>query len=252
MQRLKGKVAIITGAASGMGKAGVELFALEGARIVATDINYTGLVEVVNAISKDNNVIAIKHDVASVKDWEHVVNETIDKFGQIDILINNAGIFGQEATLSIDEMSIEIWDKYVAVNATSNFLGIKKVIPYMKEKKYGSIINISSINGMFGGSGVNYCSSKGANRMLARSSAIELAPFNIRVNSIHPGYIQTGMTKAIDENTEYLNEIIRKIPLGRPGEAIDVANLMLFLASDESKYITGSEIVIDGGWTATI
>lgn len=251
MQRLEDKVAIITGAASGMGKAGVELFASEGAKVVATDINYSDLQAVVKAIPSDN-IISIKHDVASVSDWEHVVNETIDKFGRIDILVNNAGIFGHDATLAVDEMSLEVWNKFLAVNATGNFLGIKMVVPHMKKNNNGSIINISSINGMFGGSGVNYCSSKGANRMLARSSAIELAPFNIRVNSIHPGYIQTGMTKAIDENTEYLNEIIRKIPLGRPGEAIDVANLMVFLASDESKYITGSEIVIDGGWTATI
>ena len=253
MQRLKGKVAIITGAASGMGKAGAELFASEGAKVVATDIAYDDLVKVVQNIKSQNNIaIAIKHDVANEKDWQHVVNEAIDKFGQIDILVNNAGIFGREGSFSIDEMSLDVWNKYVAVNATGNFLGIKYVIPHMKEKSQGSIINISSINGIFGGNGVNYCSTKGANRMLARSAAIELAPFNIRVNSVHPGYIQTGMTEAIDENKEAQAAILKKIPLGRPGEAKDIANLMLFLGSEESKYITGSEIVIDGGWTATI
>lgn len=122
----------------------------------------------------------------------------------------------------------------------------------MKQQKEGSIINVSSINGMFGGNGVNYCSSKGANRMLARAAAIELAEFNIRVNSVHPGYIQTGMTTEIDNNPEFQKQIIQKIPLKRPGKPEEIANLLLFLASNESSYITGAEIVIDGGWTATI
>jgi len=251
--RLENKVALITGAASGMGKAAAELFACEGAKVIATDINIEQLTEVVNNITKcGHEAIAYQLDVAREDNWCDIVNKTLEKYHRLDILINNAGICGSDCTLPIDDMTTDIWNKYIAVNATGNFFGLKAVVPTMKKQRSGSIINISSINGMFGGNGVNYCSSKGANRMLARAAAIELASFNIRVNSVHPGYITTGMTKEIDENAEYQKQFIQKIPLKRPGTPQEIANLLLFLASDEASYITGAEIVIDGGWTATI
>jgi len=251
--RLNDKVAIITGAASGMGKATAIVFAREGAKVVATDVETNGLHEVAESIRKDGfEVLELKLDVADEANWNEVVDKTLKTYGRIDILINNAGICGKDCGLKIDEMTTDVWNKYLAVNATGNFLGLKAVVPTMKQQKYGAIVNVSSINGMFGGNGVNYCSSKGANRMLARSAAIELAEFNIRVNSVHPGYIQTGMTKEIDDDPEYLNYFINKIPIKRPGKPEEIANLLLFLASDESSYIIGSEIVIDGGWTATI
>lgn len=251
--RLENKVAIITGAASGMGAATAHKFASEGAIVIATDIQLESLESVVKDINNNGGkAISLVLDVANENNWQDLVNIVIKDYHKIDILINNAGICGKDCGKAIEELDLDIWNKYLAINATGNFLGIKYVVPHMKTKKYGSIVNVSSINGIFGGNGLNYCSTKGANRLMARAAAIELAKDNIRVNSIHPGYISTGMTTEIDQNEDLKAEFTKKIPLGRAGSPDEIANLLLFLASDEASYITGSEIIIDGGWTATI
>ncbi|MGM8212241.1 SDR family NAD(P)-dependent oxidoreductase [Virgibacillus sp. W0430] len=253
MKRLAGKVAIITGAASGQGAAEARLFAKEGAKVVATDMQIELLEKVVNDINIEYGkvVIALKHNVTDVTDWENTVSKAINTFGKIDVLVNNAGIGGEEGFASFDEVDLESFNKFLEVNTTSNFIGIKHVVPKMKKVGSGSIINISSVAGIIGGgAGVHYTTSKGANRLLSKGAAIELAPFNIRVNSVHPGYIDTPMVSVITEDKKAIAEIKNSIPLGYLGTAEDVAKTVLFLASDESRYITGTEIIIDGGMIA--
>lgn len=252
MKRLEDKVAIITGAASGMGAAEARLFAKEGAKVIATDIQVDKLEAVVEEIKDEGGeALAIEHDVTNKDDWEKVVEKAADSHGRIDILINNAGIGGAEGFASLDKVDLESWNKFMTVNSTGNFLGVKAVVPEMKKAGQGSIVNTSSIAGLVGGAaGIQYSASKGASRLLTKTAAIELAPDNIRVNSIHPGFIDTPMVSVVTEDEEALEENLKAIPLGKTGTPEDVANLVLFLASDESAYITGTEIPIDGGYTA--
>lgn len=191
MKRLENKVAIITGAASGMGAAEAQLFAKEGANVVATDIQEEKLQEIVESIkSEGGEAVAIKHDVSNKDDWESVVEKAVNSYGQIDILINNAGIGGAEGFAKLDEVDLDSWNKFMTVNSTGNFLGVKAVAPEMEKAGKGSIVNTSSIAGLVGGAaGIQYSASKGANRLMSKTAAIELAPHNIRVNSIHPGFI---------------------------------------------------------------
>jgi NAD(P)-dependent dehydrogenase (short-subunit alcohol dehydrogenase family) len=188
---------------------------------------------------------------ADENEWVEVVRQTIAKFGKIDILINNAGITGK--TLPLAEMTVEEWNRVMEVNALSNFLGIKHVVPEMKKVGGGSIVNISSIAGLNGMAGISpYGASKGATRILTKGAANALGPDGIRVNSIHPGYIETPMIAPYTSNEAVKQGIIQSIPLRRLGNPEDVAYTALFLASDEARFITGEELVVDGGQTIVI
>ncbi|MGO1059697.1 SDR family NAD(P)-dependent oxidoreductase [Planococcus sp. FY231025] len=253
MARLEGKVAIITGAGSGQGAEEARLFAKEGAKVVATDIQEDKVKAVADEINAqyEGAAIAMKQDVTDERVWQTVVEEAVAKFGKVDILINNAGIGGAEGFGKIDDVDLAGWERFMTVNATSNFLGIKSVVPEMRKSGKGSIVNISSMAGIVGGAaGVHYTASKGATRLLTKGAAVELGPDNIRVNSVHPGFINTPMTSVVLDNPEMKATALKDIPLGIVGEPEDVAYLVLFLASDEARFITGSEYIIDGGQTA--
>jgi cyclopentanol dehydrogenase len=249
MKRLENKVAIVTGAASGMGKEEAKLFAKEGANVVVADITEQGAQEVADAIVKDGGMaISYKLDVANAKNWQNMVDDIIKKWGKADVLVNNAGILSEQG---VEDETEEGWDRIMAVNAKSNFLGVKYILPAMKIAKKGSIINISSIYGLIGsGASVAYHASKGAVRLFTKTVAAELAKYNIRVNSVHPGVIRTAMTEETLSDESLTKTVLATTILGRPAEAIEVAYGVLFLASDESSFMTGSELVIDGGYTA--
>ncbi|ANF97812.1 SDR family NAD(P)-dependent oxidoreductase [Paenibacillus bovis] len=249
MGRLDHKVAMITGAAGGMGKADALLLAREGAKVAISDVQEDKLQEVVAEINRSGGeAIGFRHDVTSETDWIRVVDETIDRFGQIDILVNNAGV--SNATSFLD-LTLEGWEKTMAINVNSVFLGQKYVIPHMIKSGGGSIINISSIAGLTGGSGTGpYTASKGAVRMLTKATAVDYAKHNIRANSVHPGYIETPMTTDLMKDERMTQWFLSQTPLPRLGKAEDIANAVLFLASDESSYITGVELPVDGGYYA--
>ncbi|MDX1911364.1 MAG: glucose 1-dehydrogenase [Saprospiraceae bacterium] len=252
MNRLQNKVALITGAAGGMGEAMARLFAQEGARVLATDIQ----VEKMNAwvsseVQKTGAAIAcVQHDVASEADWQKVVQQAIDLYGRLDILVNNAGVYLPMETT--EATTLDRWNQILAINLNSAFLGAKAALPYLKQAGKGAIVNISSIAGMVGGNGAPYSASKAGMRLLTKDQAVEFAPFNVRVNSIHPGGVMTPMVKNIlPQDTATLDAMMKGMcPLGRIGEAVEIAYGALFLASDEASYVTGSELVIDGGMTA--
>ncbi|WP_211748809.1 glucose 1-dehydrogenase [Paenibacillus sp. Marseille-Q4541] len=249
MGRLQDKVAIITGAAGGMGKADALLFAQEGAKVVITDIQESKVLEVVAEIKEaGGDAIGLQHDVTSESDWIRVVEQAIEHFGKINILVNNAGI--SNATPYMD-LTVEAFEKTMTINVTSIFLGQKYVIPHMIEAGGGSIVNISSIAGLTGGSGAGpYTASKGAVRMLTKATAVDYAKHYIRVNSVHPGYIETPMTVDMFKDERMMQWFLSQTPLPRLGKAEDIARGVLFLASDESSYITGVELPIDGGYFA--
>lgn len=254
MGRLNNKVAIITGAASGMGLAGARLFAKEGAKVVLTDIVEDTLEEATKAIVNDGGeAISLVLDVSNPDSWKSTVEKTIDAFGKVDILVNNAGIHMAKGIL---EAEIDDWNKVLAINTTGVWLGMKSVIPYMQENGGGSIVNTSSIAAIVGGvadaNGAAYSASKGAVRSLTKHVAQNFGKDKIRVNSVHPGAIYTGMVeKSGIKSQEEMGENYKGKAALEPfaGEAIDIANAYLYLASDESKYVTGLELVVDGGWT---
>ncbi|MEQ2525788.1 glucose 1-dehydrogenase [Bacillaceae bacterium CLA-AA-H227] len=243
MSRLENKVAIITGGARGMGEAHVRRFVSEGAKVVFTDINE----ESGNALASElgENAKFIRQDVTKAADWEAVVTETENSFGPINILVNNAGI---SLSKSIFEMTEEDYRKIVDINQVSVFLGIKSVLPSMQKTGNGSIVNISSMNGLVGGA-VGYTDTKFAVRGITKAVAIQVAGLGIRVNSVHPGVIETPMVTEGDA-VEVIKEFAKHIPIQRMASPEEVSNLVLYLASDESSYSTGSEFVIDGGLTA--
>ena len=243
MARLQDKVIIITGAAQGMGETHARLCIAEGAKVVLTDINS----EKGDALAKElgANAIFIKHDVTSEENWAHVVKATQDKFGQIDVLVNNAGI---TTSKSILDTSLEDYRKIIEINQVSVFLGMKAVIPAMKAAKQGSIINISSINGLVGGA-IGYTDSKFAVRGMTKAVALECASYGIRVNSIHPGVIATPMIMQGDTK-DVVAAFAKSIPMKRVAQPEEVSGMVVFLASDDSSYSTGSEFIADGGLTA--
>ncbi|MFO3702284.1 glucose 1-dehydrogenase [Staphylococcus felis] len=243
MKRLTDKVVIITGGAQGMGKLHAEKALSEGAKVVITDINES--VGQVTAQSLGEDVLFIQHDVSKESDWQHVVDTVMSRFERIDVLINNAGITYHK---SIDDVSLEDYMKIVNINQVSVFLGIKVVSPIMKQQELGSIINISSMNGLVGGA-IGYTDTKFAVRGMTKAAARELSPYNIRVNSVHPGVIQTPMLEE-DSVKEAVTAFKKTIPMRRIAQPEEVSNLVCFLASDEASYSTGSEFVIDGGMTA--
>ncbi|MGX7107987.1 SDR family NAD(P)-dependent oxidoreductase [Facklamia miroungae] len=245
MERLKDKVIIITGGAQGMGKVHAEVALTEGAMVVITDINE----EKGNEVAKElgQNILFIKQDVTKEEDWKKVIDATMDKWGKIDALVNNAGI---TYNMKIEDISLDDYMKIVNINQVSVFLGIKAVTPIMKEQKQGSIINISSMNGLIGGA-IGYTDTKFAIRGMTKAAARELSPYNITVNSVHPGVVHTpmleqpGVKEAVDKFKE-------TIPMRRVAQPEEVSNMIVFLASDEARYSTGSEFVIDGGVTASL
>jgi 3alpha(or 20beta)-hydroxysteroid dehydrogenase len=247
MGRLDGKVAIITGAAQGMGEAHARRFVAEGAQVVMTDINDVGGEKI--AAELGENARFIKADVTSLADWRRVVAETEATFGPVTVLINNAGIIGPIAeTVELDE---EAYLQVCAVNQHSQFYGMKCVIPSMQQAGGGSIVNVSSIAGIVsivGSPNLAYVGSKFASRGMTKHVAIQYGKDNIRVNSVHPGYIKTPMMAAATD--EEGGGIAAMVPLGRMAEPDEVSRLMVWLASDESSYITGTEQIIDAGLTA--
>lgn len=249
MNRLENKVAIVTGAAGGMGEAIAKLFAEEGAKVMATDIQEDKLKEWVVAAQKDGYTIECEtHDVTSEKDWQKVIDKTISLFGKINILINNAGVYPPGATT--ETTSTQDWEKILRINATGPFIGTRLCIPHMRSESGGAVVNISSIAGLVGGNGPAYTASKGAMRLLTKDQAVELAKDNIRVNSIHPGGVLTPMTEFL-VSQEASAELLKSMcPLGRIGTAMEIAYGALYLASDEASYTTGAELVIDGGLVA--
>ena len=244
--RLQDKVAIITGAARGMGASEARIFANEGAKVILADIQVEDGQSVTNEINDaGGTAIFVEMDVSSKADWDRTIEAAISNFSKINILVNNAGIIERD---SLEETTEETWDKIMAVNAKGVFLGTKAVIPHMRAAGGGSIVNISSISGMISVGYPAYNSSKGAIRVFTKCAAVELARDNIRVNSIHPGTIWTSMSTYKRAFTR--EERAKTIPMQRVAEPEEIAYPALFLASDESSYITGSELVIDGGATA--
>ncbi|RAV22509.1 SDR family NAD(P)-dependent oxidoreductase [Paenibacillus contaminans] len=247
MGRLSGKVAIITGAALGMGAAEAKLFAGEGAKVIATDIQEGPLRQVIEEINAaGGEAVGLKHNVASEEEWKHVVQEAVDRFGKVDILVNNAGI---SSTKTIADIEIAEWNRVMDINLTGCVLGMKYCIPEMQKAGAGSVINISSIGGIVGMAGSSpYTAAKGALRALSKSAAVEYAKQQIRVNSVHPGIIVTPMTEPSMKDAMPYYQTFTQLPYF--GQPEDVAYGVLFLASDESRFMTGAELVIDGGWTA--
>jgi 3alpha(or 20beta)-hydroxysteroid dehydrogenase len=247
MGRLDGKVAIITGASQGMGEAHARRFVAEGASVVMTDINDEMGEKI--AAELGENARFIKADVTSLDDWRRVVAETEATFGPVTVLINNAGIIGPIAeTVELDE---EAYHQVCAVNQHSQFYGMKCVIPSMQQAGGGSIVNVSSVAGLVsivGSPNLAYVGSKFASRGMTKHVAVQYGKDNIRVNSVHPGYIKTPMMAAATD--EEGGGIASQIPLGRMADPDEVAQLMVWLASDESSYITGTEQVVDAGLTA--
>lgn len=243
MERLEGKVAIVTGGARGMGASHVRRFVKEGAKVVFTDL----LVAEGEALAAElgANAKFVKQDVTSATDWDAVVAEAEKAFGPVRILVNNAGISISKFFLQMSEAE---YRKIVDINQVSVFLGMKAVVPSMQKAGSGSIVNISSINGLVGGA-VGYTDTKFAVRGMTKAAALQLAGLGIRVNSVHPGVIETPMVTQGDA-FEMIKEFAKQIPMRRMAQPEEVTNLVLFLASDESGYSTGSEFVVDGGLTA--
>jgi 3alpha(or 20beta)-hydroxysteroid dehydrogenase len=247
MGRLEGKVAIITGAARGMGESHARIFAREGARVIMTDVREDMGRAVAAEIGGDCRFIA--HDVASPSDWNRVVLETEAVHGKVDVLVNNAGILGPMATTA--ELDDAGYDRVCDINQHSVFYGMRAVLPAMLRAGKGSIVNISSIAGMaanYGFPSLAYVASKFAVRGMTKAAAVEYGRYNIRVNSVHPGFIQTPMmVEATDEGG---GDALREIPLGRLADPREVSAVVLFLASDEASYITGAEHLVDAGMLA--
>lgn len=245
--RLSGKVALISGAARGMGESEARLFAREGAQVVLGDIlEDQGQVAVEDIAQQGGTATFVPLDVTHEQDWQRAVETVEQTYGGLDILVNNAGIVRMAP---LDETSLEAWNEIISVNQTGVFLGIKHAVPAMRRAGGGSIVNISSIAGLIGLPNIPaYQASKGAVRLLTKNAAVQYATDKIRVNSVHPGRIETPMTAPLAPKRREM--LLRLTPLGRDGTAEEVAYGVLYLASDESSYVTGAELVIDGGYTA--
>lgn len=247
MGKLDGKVAIITGAAQGMGEAHARRFASEGAQVVLTDINDDRGKQIADEL--DDNALFLHHDVTSPSDWRRVLHEAEQAFGTVTVLVNNAGTLGPiSPTTEFDE---DEYLKVCAINQHSQFYGMKTIIPSMQQAGGGAIVNISSTAGMVsivGAPNLAYVGSKFASRGMTKHVAAQYGPDNIRVNSVHPGYIKTPMMEAATDADG--GGIADQVPLRRMSDPEEVSNLVLFLASDDSSYISGMEHVIDGGLTA--
>ncbi|WP_252504467.1 SDR family NAD(P)-dependent oxidoreductase [Sporosarcina sp. Marseille-Q4943] len=243
MGKLDGKVAIVTGGASGIGEGMVDLFQAEGAVVIAADINE----EALQRASEKENVHGMKLNVASDEEWAAFAKEVKEKFGRIDVLVNNAGISSEKP---YSEIGMDDWQKMMAINSFGPFAGMKHVAPIMAEQKSGSIVNISSYTAQIGQGFNHYSASKGAVRAISKAAATTFGRQGVRVNALFPGIIETPMTQNLSASKELLDQLVRATPLQRLGKPADIANAALFLASDDSSYITGAEIIIDGGFSA--
>ena len=239
--RLQAKVVLVTGAASGIGHAVTELFASEGAIVFASDIASPKL-------AYSDSIEALRLDVTREDDWEKAVDTVVEKSGRLDVLINNAGIIAYEP---LHELEVSAWMNMIAVDQTGVFLGMREAIRVMRRQKSGSIVNISSIWGSAAVAGAHsYHAAKGAVRNMTKNAAMTYVGDGIRVNSVHPGFVDTPMTRPGHSNPEVAKHRIDATPLGRFGTPADIAAGCLYLASDEASWVTGSELVIDGGMTA--
>lgn len=245
--RLQGKVAIITGAAGGIGAAAAGFFAREGAQLLLTDADEEGAQRLAETIGDCASALA--HDVTSEADWQAVVSRALELHGQVDVLLNNAGVF---LATPLTETSLEEFRRVMDVNVTGVFLGMRTVAPVMIERRAGSVINVSSVAGLTGSPLLTaYSASKWAVRGMSKVAAKEWAQFGVRVNSLHPGQIDTDMnTRQREKTPELIDKLIRGIPMRRIGTPQEVAHAAIYLACDESVYVTGSELVVDGGTTA--
>ncbi|KAA1284981.1 MAG: glucose 1-dehydrogenase [SAR202 cluster bacterium] len=250
MGRLENKVALISGGSRGMGAAEAQMFAAEGAQVVIADILEDEGRKTASKIAETGaRCLFTNLDVLKASDWESAISTVTSAFGKLDILVNNAGVTSRMMLLETSEPE---WDRVMDINTKGTFLGIKTAIPAMKYSGGGSIVNISSQMGLVGADYISpqYQASKGAVRILTKSVAIQYASDNIRCNSIHPAPIETDMTADIRDDADSFQDMLRRIPMGRYGKPEEVAYAVLYLASDESSFVTGSEVVVDGGWTA--
>ena len=248
--RLAGKVALVSGGASGMGLSEATIFAREGAKVVVADVlESEGKQAADTIVAGGGQARFVRLDVTSEAEWDAAVKATVGAFGKLDVLVNNAGISG---TYDSDMLSSAAWDKVMSVNAKGVFLGMKHVIPLMKQAGGGAIVNISSISGFVGQDGVHmaYNASKGAVRIMTKTAAVQFAPDGIRVNSVHPGFMPPMRTSKTSADPEWRAKMLAAVPMKRSGRVEEVAHAVLFLASDEASYITGTELVVDGGYLA--
>ena len=247
--RLENKVALISGGARGMGAVEAMLFAKEGAKVVIGDmLEDEGRKTEAEFNEAGGECVFVSLDVSDESAWEKAVDEAVSRFGKLDILVNNAGIYRAH---NVEETSSEEWDQIMDINAKGVFLGTKAAIPELKKNGGGSIVNISSVAGLVGNHiSSAYTASKGAVRLFTKSTAIQYASDGIRANSVHPGTIETPMTAALLATPEYRQDRMDRTPIGRLGTPEDVAYGVLYLASDEASFVTGAELVIDGGRTA--
>jgi len=249
--RLEGKVALITGAASGMGASMARIFAREGAKVAVADQLDDEGKKIVGEIVAVNGAASFHHlDVVNEANWRDVAAAAVKEFGKLDILVNNAGISGSAVE---DLFDTAAWDKIMDVNARGAFLGMKYAIREMRKTGGGSIVNISSISGVTGQRGVHaaYNASKGAVRTMTKVGAVQQGRHNIRVNSVHPGLMPPMRTSGGTADPAIRAKMLEQVPMGRAGRVEEVANAVLFLASDEASYITGAELYVDGGYLAT-
>ncbi len=249
MGRLEGKIALITGGGDGMGASHCKLFAQEGARLVVTDRREEPGQRVVDEIvASGGEAIFVGQDVASEADWHNVAAATMEKYGKTDILVNNAAIASFK---SAKDATLEEWNLIMDVCAKSIFLGCKIMLPAMQAAGGGSIVNISSISGIAGmPNQAAYQAGKGAVRVLSKSIAVDYAKYNIRCNSVHPGAVRTRGTSRVMQDPGFIDAILTNTILGRVAEPVELSYPVLFLASDESSFVNGAEVVVDGGYTA--
>jgi 3alpha(or 20beta)-hydroxysteroid dehydrogenase len=239
MKRLHRKVAVVTGASLGIGRAIAELFAEEGAKVIVFDV--------LSPEPFEDASIESKHlDVSKLDDWTRAVDDVVAEHGRIDVLVNNAGLVG--SYLALDEIELEDWHRVIDINQNGVFYGMRTVVPVMKRQRGGSIVNVSSIWGIVGASGVSaYQASKAAVRMMSKNAALSFVSDGIRVNSLHPGLVETPMIAG--QSAEMTTAVAAATPMGRAAQPREIAYAALFLASDEASFITGAELAVDGGYT---
>jgi len=247
--RLEDKIALITGAAAGMGESAARIFAREGAKVVVADLlEKEGGTVAASIVSAGGEAMFLRLDVSGEEQWREAVHAAVRRYGRLDVLVNNAGISGAVP----DRMSTEYFDKLMAINVRGTFLGMKHAIPEMQKAGGGAIVNLSSISGFVGQEFVHmgYNGAKAAIRMMTKSAAVQYAKDGIRVNSVHPGLMPPMRTSVTAADPKLREKLLESVPMRRPGRVEEAAYAILFLASDEASYITGTELVVDGGFLA--